>query len=59
MDSQKLLPQGSPEEVLSEARRLVEIMGVDGGLALNANNSFQIDVPVANVLALYDGIGVG
>ena len=57
MDSQELLPQGSPEEVLSEARRMVEIMGVDGGLALNANNAFQIDVPVANILALYDGIG--
>ena len=57
MDSQELFPYGSPEEVLSEARRLVEIMGVDGGLALNANNAFQIDVPVANVLALYDGMG--
>ncbi|MFH1007018.1 MAG: uroporphyrinogen decarboxylase family protein [Candidatus Latescibacterota bacterium] len=57
MDSQKLLPYGSPEEVRSEARRLVETMGADGGLALGVNNNMQIDVPIENVLALYDGIG--
>lgn len=57
MDSQELLPHGSPEDVLAEAQRLVEIAGSSGGLALNANCGYQIDVPVANVLALYDGIG--
>jgi len=56
LDSQELLPRSSPEEVLSEARRLVDIMGVNGGLALNANCGFQIDVPVANILALYDDL---
>lgn len=57
LDSQELLPHGSPGEVLAGARRLVEVMGVDGGLALASNNAIQIDVPVANVLALYDGMG--
>lgn len=57
LDSQELLPYSSPEEVLSEARRLVEIMGVNGGLALNACCGFQVDVPVENILAVYDGMG--
>ncbi len=56
LDSQELLPRGSPDEVLAEARWLIEIMGTNGGLALNANCGFQMDVPVANVLAVYDGI---
>jgi len=56
LDSQDLLPRSSSEEVLAEARRLVEVMGADGGLALNANCGFQMDVPVANILALYDGL---
>lgn len=56
LDSQELLPHGSPDKVLAEARQLVEVMGMDGGLALGPNNAFQIDVPVANVLALYDGM---
>ena len=56
LDSQELLPHGSPDKVLAEARQLVEVVGMDGGLALGPNNAFQIDVPVANVLALYDGM---
>ena len=35
----------------------MEVMGVNGGLALNANCGFQIDGPVATVVALYDGLG--
>jgi uroporphyrinogen decarboxylase len=57
LDSQELLPRGSPGEVLAEARRLVEVAGADGGLALSPNCGYQIDVPVANILALHDGIG--
>ena len=57
LDSQELLPRSSAAKVLAEAQRLVEVMGANGGLALNANCGFQIDVPVANVLALYEGLG--
>ena len=56
LDSQELLPRSSSEDVLAEARRLVQVMGVNGGLALNANCGFQIDVPIANILAIYDGL---
>jgi uroporphyrinogen decarboxylase len=56
LDSQAFLPRASPAEVVAEARRLERTVGRNGGLALHANCGFQIDVPVANVLALYDGM---
>lgn len=56
IDSQKTLPFGTSKEVIDEARKWVEQVGINGGLALAPNCGFQIDVPVENILALYDGI---
>ena len=57
LDGQTVMPSGTPEEVVAEARRLVEIAGVDGGLALAPSNACQVDVPVENILAVYDTFG--
>jgi len=56
LDTQELLRRGSPEQVLEATKRLVDVLGANGGLALGPSNLFQIDVPVANLLAVYDGM---
>jgi uroporphyrinogen decarboxylase len=53
IDSQHILPHGSPEQVRAEVRRLFEIMGRGGGYVLGAVHNVQPDVPPENVLALF------
>ena len=53
LDSQKLLPFGTPREVAEEIKRLAEVMGVNGGFAISPNCGFQVDVPVENILKVY------
>ena len=56
MDSQELLPFGTPDDIAGEVRRLIDVMGADGGLAIAPSNYFQVDVPDENILALYDAV---
>jgi uroporphyrinogen decarboxylase len=50
---QKTLPFGTPGDVADEVRRRIEGCGKDGGLILSPSNTVQPDVPLENVLALY------
>lgn len=54
VDTQRLLPHGSPEEVEAEVRRLFEVLGKGGGWVLAAVHNIQPDVPAENVLAMYE-----
>jgi uroporphyrinogen decarboxylase len=53
IDSQHLLPQGSPDQVRQEVQRMFELMGKDGGYVLTSVHNIQPDVPTENVLALF------
>lgn len=53
VDTQELLPAGTPEEVEAETRRLIEVLGREGGYVLSAAHTLQEDVPAENVLAMY------
>lgn len=53
VDTQTLLPNGSPEEVAAEVRRLIAVLGREGGYILSPAHVFQPDVPLENILALY------
>lgn len=53
VDTQHLLPEGTPEDVEEETRRLVRIMGAGGGYILSAAHVMQEDVPVENMVAMY------
>jgi uroporphyrinogen decarboxylase len=57
LSSQHTLPFGTPEDVRQEVRVRVRECGRDGGLILAPSNVVQHDVPLANLLALYDEIG--
>jgi uroporphyrinogen decarboxylase len=53
VDTQRVLPFGTAEEVRAEVERRVEVLGRDGGYVLAAVHNIQPDVPVDNVLAMY------
>jgi len=53
VDTQQLLPRGTPEQIRDEVRRLVEVMGEDGGYILCPAHQVQADVPAENVLAVF------
>ncbi len=54
VDTQKLLPLGKPEEVQREAEYIIETMNRGGGYILAPSQDFEGDVPVENILALYE-----
>lgn len=54
IDTQDLLPHGTPEQVRAEAERYVRTLGrAPGGYILMASQCFEGDVPVENIEAVY------
>ncbi len=53
IDTQHLLPSGSPEEVSAEVDHYVEILGRSGGYILSPSQAFQGDIPLENILEMY------
>ncbi len=53
MDTQKILPRGSTKEVKRTVEELVEQMGEGGGFVLSAVHNIQPDVPLDNILAMF------
>jgi Uroporphyrinogen-III decarboxylase len=55
IDTQRLLPRGAPEEIRAEVHRILSIMDRgDGGYILAPAHTLQYDVPVENIIALYE-----
>jgi uroporphyrinogen decarboxylase len=53
IDTQWLLPGGSPQDVRKETRRFIDILYKGGGYILAPSQGFQTDVPIENVEAMY------
>ena len=53
VDTQGVLPFGTPEEVRAETKRVIATLGARGGYILAPSQDFEGDVPVENILALY------
>jgi len=53
IDTQHLLPTGSPQDVTASVRRMIDELG-PGGFILSPSHVLQTDVPTANVRALYE-----
>lgn len=56
IDTQRLLPQGSPEEVAKTVRRTAQVLGQGGGYVLCGTHNIQPEVPVENIITMYDAI---
>ncbi len=53
-DCQHTLPFGTPEDVAREVQQNIRILAPGGGFVLAAVHNIQANVPVENVLALFD-----
>ncbi len=56
VDTQELLPRGTPERVAAETRRLAGVLGKQGGYVLSAAHTLQEDVPAQNIVAMYRAV---
>jgi len=56
ISTQRLLPFASPEEVKSETRRMMEVIGRDGGYITAPTHAIPNDVPTENIIAFLDTV---
>ncbi len=56
IDTQKILPFGTPEDVKKEVRRVSEILGEGGGYILTSVHTIMNDVPAENILAMVQAV---
>ncbi len=54
IDTQRLLPTGSPKDVADEVRLRIGDLGRNGGYVLTAVHNIRAEVPPENVVAMYD-----
>lgn len=54
VSTQQLLPNADPEKVKSETKRLMKIIGEDGGYIVAPTHSIPNDVPTENILAFLE-----
>ncbi len=54
IDTQHLMPFGTPEEVRAETRRVIEVLGEGGGYFFSPSHRFQADTPLENIIAAYE-----
>ena len=56
VDTQKTLPFGSPEGVYREVRDRIEILSEQSGFVFNSIHNVQSNVPLDNILAMFNAI---
>lgn len=56
IDTDRVLPLGSVEDVRQEVRRVMQILGPGGGCMIGAVHTVMNDVPPENVLAMVDAV---
>jgi hypothetical protein len=56
VDTQKVLPFGTPQEVHEQVKRNLRIFGKGGGYVFNPIHNVQAKIPINNLLAMYDSV---
>ncbi len=56
IDTQRILPLGTPAEIRAEVRRVIDILGPGGGYMLSSVHTVMDDVPAENILAMVDAV---
>lgn len=54
INTQEVLPFGSPDEVRDAVRHTADCLSRNGGYVLNSVHNIQNDVPVENIVAMFD-----
>ncbi len=56
LDTQRILPVGTPAQVREEVRRVCSLLGPGGGFMLGAVHTIMDEVPAENILAMSDAL---
>jgi len=56
VDTQRVLPYGTPEEVRDEVRRRIDDLAPGGGFVFAAVHNIQPDVPPENIIAMWEAL---
>ena len=56
IDTQKILPNGSVQEVKDETKRILDIFMPGGGFVFAPVHAIQYDVPTENMLAMWETV---
>jgi uroporphyrinogen decarboxylase len=54
VDTQRVLPRGTPAEVRDEVRRRIDDLAPGGGFIFNTVHNIQADVPPENIMAMWE-----
>lgn len=54
IDTQRILPIATPDEIRTHVLHQCEILGKDGGFVFNAVHNIQANVPIENVVAMIE-----
>jgi uroporphyrinogen decarboxylase len=56
VDTHRVLPSGTPEEVREEVRRVIDTMGPGGGYMVASVHTIMDDVPPENIIAMAQAV---
>jgi uroporphyrinogen decarboxylase len=56
IDTQRILPFGTPAEVRDEVRRVIDILAPGGGYIITSVHTIMSEVPPENILAMVDAV---
>jgi uroporphyrinogen decarboxylase len=56
VDTQGVLPMGTPHEVKEDVRRNIEALAHGGGFVFNTVHNIQADVPPENIIAMWEAL---
>jgi uroporphyrinogen-III decarboxylase len=56
IDTQRVLPFGTPEEVREQVLERCRIFSTNGGFVFNSIHNIQARTPVENIVAMFDAV---
>lgn len=56
VDTQKVLPFGTPSDIENQVLELCELFSKDGGFVFNTVHNIQANVPVENIAAIFEAL---
>jgi uroporphyrinogen decarboxylase len=56
VDTQGILPNGTPHEVKNDVKRNIDTLAPGGGYVFNTVHNIQADVPPGNILAMWEAL---
>lgn len=54
IDTHRVMPKGTPEDVRQEVKTKISIYGKDGGYMLSPDHNILVDVPPQNLMAMFE-----